>query len=104
MSIKQELGLDCGGACTGACCKVMFLPIADLDRLRWAALHGYRIFRIRETGEFRMLIEKRCAQLDGKDRCAIYEKRPEMCRTYECSKAPTYEEYEFENDVPVPKI
>lgn len=104
MSVKDELGLNCGGNCTGACCTVMFLPIVDIDRLRWAKLHGFRIFRIRENGEFRMLIERRCGKLMGDDRCAIYETRPGMCRTYECAKAPTYEEYTFEGDVPMPKI
>lgn len=104
MTIQEELGLNCGDKCTGACCKVMFLPVADGDRLLWAWLHGFRIFRIRESGEFRMLVEKRCGELTEENRCRVYDKRPEMCRAYECGKSGTYEEYIFEGQVPVPKL
>lgn len=92
MSIKDELQLNCGGKCTGACCKVAFLPLEDLDRARWVALHGIRVFRIRETGQYRALIEKKCSALTGKNKCSIYENRPDLCRRYECADLPTYDE------------
>ncbi len=104
MSVLDEFGLNCAGKCTGACCKVMFLPIDNGEKMRWAWLHGIRIFRIRETGEFRMLFEKKCGELNSENRCSIYAKRPELCRAYECGQSGTYEEYVFENEIPVPKI
>ncbi len=104
MSVKDDLGLNCGGNCTGACCRVAFLPLRDRDHAVWAYLHGMRVYKIVGHEEYRVLYQNKCQMLDACGKCTLYgdPKRPEMCEKFQCYQMPDYEE--FKVDVEVPKV
>lgn len=74
--------------CAGLCCRYVALPIetpktkADFDDVRWYLAHeGISIFV--EDGDWYINIANRCKYLDQDNRCAIYEHRPRICRSYQ---------------------
>jgi Fe-S-cluster containining protein len=72
--------VPCNG-CT-ACCRHQIVLLADRDEPNIAA------YDYRHIGEHRVLNNKPngdCAHL-GPEGCTIYDKRPFVCRTYDCRK------------------
>jgi len=67
----------------GDCCKKVYFPLFDRDHAEWALYHGFRCFTIEGTGEYRVMIERRCKKLQD-NKCIIYDKRPMMCKAYTC--------------------
>lgn len=64
-------------ACRGACCETIIVPLSgDDDTNRWAGLHGVHV-----NGS-RVALNCRCSALTAEGACSIYEKRPELCRSY----------------------
>jgi len=73
--------------CVGMCCRYIALPIdtpverADFDDLRWYLLHeGVAIFV--EDGDWYIHFTAPCRHLRPDFRCAIYRRRPRICRQY----------------------
>lgn len=73
--------------CAGLCCRYTALPIEtpqtkdDYDDIRWYLAHeGISVFV--EQGDWYINIAARCKFLDRDNRCAIYERRPKICRRY----------------------
>jgi Fe-S-cluster containining protein len=73
--------------CTGLCCRYFALPIdkpktrQDLDDVRWYLCHkGISIFV--EDGTWYICMKNDCRHLTETDRCAIYSRRPLICRGY----------------------
>lgn len=87
----------CGYKCTGACCRFSLMPLVDEDHARWAAYHGFRVFR-RTDSAWRALVEGHpCSKLTKDSLCGVYGTgdRPKMCGEYWCEEAPEYEEVKF---------
>ena len=74
----------------GDCCRYVVLPIVADDEgyYEWLRLHGARIVNQPVAGGVTFVcarFELPCSALvDGK--CSIYDRRPEMCRRWECEK------------------
>lgn len=73
--------------CAGLCCRYVALPIdkptsrSDYDDIRWYLAHeGFSIFV--EDDEWYVNIASRCKYLSDDNLCAIYLKRPKICRQY----------------------
>jgi Fe-S-cluster containining protein len=76
--------IDCASRypiCKGACCKLWFaLSVQDLDEgiVRWNYSRPYGIAQGADG---------RCVHQDRETRkCNVYENRPHVCRTYDCSQ------------------
>jgi Fe-S-cluster containining protein len=73
--------------CNGLCCRYFALPIEtptdkdDYDDIRWYLCHE-DITVFVEDGDWYINIKNKCRHLTSKNRCAIYEKRPRICREY----------------------
>jgi Fe-S-cluster containining protein len=79
-----EVVIDCESRypiCKGACCKLWFaLSVQDLDEgiVRWNYAQPYGIAQGSDG---------RCVHQDRVSRkCTVYENRPHICRTYDCSQ------------------
>lgn len=73
--------------CSGRCCRYFALEInrpvtpADHDQVRWFLLHeGTTVWVL--DGNWHLEIRSRCGQLREDNSCAIYDRRPEICREY----------------------
>ena len=73
--------------CTGLCCRYFALPIEtpenreDYDDIRWYLCHeGVTVFV--EDGDWYVNVKNKCRNLNEKNRCAIYTRRPKLCRDY----------------------
>jgi Fe-S-cluster containining protein len=74
--------------CTAMCCRYIAVPIdepetpQDFDDLRWYLVHeGISVFV--EDGEWFLNVQADCRHLQPDQRCAIYDKRPRICREYD---------------------
>ena len=91
--------------CNGACCRYVALEIdkpetkRDFDDIRWYLAHrGVSVFV--EEGRWYINFRTRCKYLTKDFRCAIYERRPRICREHKTSEcefgSDSYDfEYEF---------
>lgn len=83
--------------CTARCCRYFALPIdapvdrADFENIRWYMLHGAVSIFVDDDNWY-LLVHNACDQLDGANRCSIYDSRPEICRSYSTDHC------EFDND------
>ena len=78
---------DMCARCGGRCCKYYTVMLDepddadDFDELRWFLAHeGCYIYV--DEGEWHLNIESRCRFLGDKDRCTIYDHRPDVCREF----------------------
>ena len=80
--------------CTSDCCRYMLMPLFGEDHASWAKAHGLRVFRIRNTRQYRALLPQECEALDACGRCTLHgtEKRPRLCGEFWCSLMPDMEE------------
>jgi Fe-S-cluster containining protein len=89
--------------CDALCCRYFALPIdkpttpAEFDDVRWFLLHkGVSVFV--EDGEWYVSIVARCRHLRADNRCAIYPKRPRICRNYRPDRCDYRDgDYEYEH-------
>lgn len=77
--------------CTGHCCKYLGLPLEtpvtsrDFDDLRWYLMHaGVTIYV--EDGDWYVQFATRCRNLLPDNRCAVYRRRPHICREYQAGE------------------
>ena len=89
--------------CHGLCCRYFALPIetpedkADYDDIRWYLCHK-NITVFVEDGDWYLNIKNKCRHLSNGDHtCAIYKKRPKICRGYTTRDCDLIEgEYDYE--------
>jgi len=77
-------------SCDGKCCRHIALEIdkprtkAAFEDIRWyLAHHEVQVFV--EEGKWYLQVATPCRHLRSDNRCAIYEKRPAICRAYKTS-------------------
>ncbi len=88
--------------CSGLCCRYFALPIEtpedeqDYEDIKWYLCHeGIAVFV--EDGDWYISINSRCKYLTKDFKCAIYNKRPKICRTYTTKACDFIEgEYDYE--------
>ncbi|MBN1131032.1 MAG: YkgJ family cysteine cluster protein [Chitinispirillaceae bacterium] len=74
-------------ACNGLCCRHIALELdvptrkADFDNIRWYLMHETVKVGIDHSGDWLIEIPLVCRHLRKKG-CAIYKKRPDICREY----------------------
>lgn len=74
--------------CKALCCRYFCFEIDEPDDyeefedIRWYLCHEGVSVHIDEDNDWYIQIENPCLKLDGKNRCAEYEDRPLICRTY----------------------
>jgi Fe-S-cluster containining protein len=89
--------------CPGLCCRYFAFPIEtpeteeDYDDIRWFLCHK-NISVFVEEGDWYINVKNKCRHLtNGSNRCAIYQKRPRLCRTYSTRDCDfTDGEYDYE--------
>lgn len=84
MSHKQK----CSRCINSKCCTYTTEALGELeskedfDHLLWQVSHaGVEVYK--SDGDWYLLIYGACEHLDGKGHCAIYERRPQVCREYD---------------------
>ncbi len=88
--------------CAGLCCRYFALPLDtpedkdDYDDIKWYLCHkGITVFV--EDGDWYLNIKNKCRHLTKDFRCAIYNKRPKICRGYKHIDCDFVEgEYDYE--------
>jgi uncharacterized protein len=88
--------------CTGLCCRYFALPLdtpetrEDFDDVRWYLAHkGISIFV--EDGSWYISMKNECRHLTDANQCAIYDRRPTICRRYKRADCDFAEgEYDYE--------
>lgn len=86
--------------CNGECCKRLAIDIdepedeEDLEDLKWYLYHKGVSVYVDEEGDWCVQFETRCKNLNKKNLCEIYDKRPAVCRKYPSEKC----EMNNEND------
>jgi Fe-S-cluster containining protein len=100
-SIREAPVIDCSkrySLCHGACCKLWFsLTVQDLDEriVKWNCAQPYGIAQGSDG---------RCVHQDRESlKCTVYEHRPHICRTYDCSSDKRIWE-DFEKYIPNPML
>ena len=89
-------------SCDGQCCRYFALPLDtpqdrdDFEDIRWYLAHeGVTVFV--EDGDWYINIKNKCRHLDKDNRCAIYERRPRICRKYNHDECDFVDgEYDYE--------
>jgi len=80
---SEKKNLSCSRC--GICCEIVrvYQPLND-DQVIWWKNHG--ISPKWKTENFYAIdIPLKCRQLDGKNHCRIYDKRPDACKDFDCS-------------------
>ena len=94
--------------CYGKCCRYFALPIdkptnyEEFDFVRWYLYHE-RASVFVEDGEWFLLVHNVCKELDEKNRCRVYEKRPQICREYSPEKCEYDDLFLFEQYFETPE-
>jgi len=94
---------DLCNKCAGLCCRYFALAIdkpetrRDFEDIRWYLLHEDSTVFV-EGGEWYLQINRKCRALLPDNRCAIYDKRPPICRSYSAKKCDWHgDEYEYDH-------
>lgn len=94
--------------CNGKCCRYIALPIEkpttyeEFDETRWYLLHEKTSVFV-EDGSWFLLVHTPCRALDDKNRCRIYETRPQICREYSTAKCEYDDLFLFEQFFETPE-
>jgi Fe-S-cluster containining protein len=73
--------------CAALCCRYFALPIdnpktaAEYDNVRWYLMHESVVVFV-EKKQWYLGVMTRCKNLQPDNRCAIYDERPRICRSY----------------------
>ncbi len=75
--------------CGDNCCKKFYIileEVKDRDWIKWLSYH--KGVTVKKLGGKRLEVwfDLPCAHLDDDNLCAIYEKRPQICRKFTCEK------------------
>jgi hypothetical protein len=84
----------CYAKCNATCCRYAMMPLSGEDHAKWALYHGFKVYRIKQTGDYRALFPSKCSKLTEDGKCSVYgtKDRPDMCNDFWCGGV-TYEEY-----------
>lgn len=94
--------------CSAKCCRYFALPIdtpenfEEFDFARWYLLHENATIFV-ENGSWFLMIQTVCKALDDKNRCKIYENRPQICREYTTDKCEYEDLFVFEKYFETPE-
>ncbi len=75
--------------CDAACCKAVAIEIdepttkEDWEDIRWQVAHKNIIVYLDNEDDWLIEFHTPCDQLDEKNRCKIYDKRPTMCHKHD---------------------
>jgi len=76
------------GKCPALCCRYVAIEIQapsakeEFDHIRWYLLHrDVQVFIDHEGGWFVEFVTP-CEELDADNRCSVYDRRPEICRSH----------------------
>lgn len=89
--LKSSLCFGCGKCCMSA--GFWLGPVAGpetWDHIRWIQLHGLKVdfANVGDSLYYGVQFPTPCKELrvvDGNSVCGIYETRPELCRSYDCT-------------------
>lgn len=72
--------------CT-ACCRLFRLPVKNRECLikKFEEHFGFKL----KSYDIEVIFKGDCEHLKANHQCAIYDKRPELCKNYFCKKYPT---------------
>ncbi|MBQ9875432.1 MAG: YkgJ family cysteine cluster protein [Thermoguttaceae bacterium] len=94
--------------CNGKCCRYFALPIdvptnyEEFDFVRWYLLHDRATVFV-EDGNWFLMVQTVCKALRPDNRCAIYEKRPQICRDYTTERCEYEDLFVFEKYFETPE-
>ena len=78
----------CQHECKGRCCRYITIQVPaprdkiDMEEIRWFLAHrDISVYVV--SRRWNVEIRNRCKYLNRRNRCDIYEKRPEICRLYD---------------------
>jgi hypothetical protein len=84
--------------CVAHCCRYVCVEIDaprakwQYDQIHWMLMHeGVALF-VAPDGFWYSEFRTRCAHLMADNRCAVYEQRPNLCRSYENAACPVWAE------------
>ena len=89
--------------CAALCCRYFALPIdnprtaAEYDNVRWYLMHENVVVFV-EKKQWYLGVMTRCKNLQPDNRCAIYDERPRICRSYSTDNC-DYHGGEYDYDV-----
>ena len=97
--------LHAGGrpTCTGCvahCCRYVAVEIDrprskwQYDQIYWMLLHAGVSLFVDPAGKWYIEFRTRCEQLAEDNRCAIYDRRPNLCKQYEVVDCPVWSDGE----------
>lgn len=82
--------------CVAHCCRYVCVEIDrprakwQYDQIHWMLLHeGVSVF-VSPEGLWYTEFQARCSQLTADNRCARYDRRPNLCRSYETDACPVW--------------
>lgn len=78
--------MPCSG-CTDCCRSFVIAMPMDADMARFYAYHGLSVRRQTPDVMHLCFSDVPCRHLTEDGRCAIYERRPSICRRYSCYEA-----------------
>lgn len=86
--------------CDGKCCKYVVIEIdepeslEDFEDIKWYVCHKNVNVYIDEEGQWHVEFITPCEFLGEKNKCMIYEKRPQICREYDHDECTFHNDYE----------
>jgi len=72
--------------CNAWCCKGVDFKVFSDDHKKWCELHGLNV--VRRSGSDWVHFKIPCGKL-RKNKCTIYEDRPEICKIWKCDEYET---------------
>lgn len=90
---REDIGLNevlCSH-CEAKCCRYFALSIENpttwkqFDEIRWFLMHEFATAFV-EGKDWYLLVHTPCRHLRSDNTCGIYEKRPNICRSYSTKK------------------
>ena len=88
--------------CAALCCRYFALPldspkdVKDYDNIRWYLMHENVVVFI-DKKQWYIGIMTRCKNLQQDNRCAVYDTRPRICRSYSTDNCDYHGgEYDFD--------
>jgi uncharacterized protein len=86
--------------CNGDCCKYVAIEIdtpeieEDFENIKWYVCHKNVNVYIDGEDVWHIEFITPCEFLGEKNKCGIYEKRPKICREYDCDECTFHNNYE----------
>ena len=99
MARKKKISKDyCRDTCRSLCCRDLAISITrprrrdEIDDLKWQ-LHFDTVRVFIRNHRWYLLVSGRCMYLNTRNRCTIYDRRPEVCRKHNPPDCEAFGEY-----------